>query len=125
MVIRKWTAYRSDREVQRRLFMQVTLPIAMVGALLLAIGLFGAWRVHRLHKRSTDIVAENVAGIRRAEQLRAIIQQSNYRLKRFSSTGDERHLDEINRLIREAHQRQREMTPVSQTAEASPLKPAH
>ncbi|TVS19307.1 MAG: histidine kinase [Planctomycetaceae bacterium] len=107
--------------MQRRLFMQVTLPIAMVGALLLAIGLYGAWRVHRLHKRSTDIVAENVAGIRRAEQLRAIIQQSNYRLKRFSSTGDERHLDEINRLIREAHQRQRQMTPVSQTAEASPL----
>jgi two-component system, NtrC family, sensor histidine kinase HydH len=101
--------------------MQVTLPIAMVGALLLTIGLYGAWRVHRLHKRGTDIVAENVAGIRCAEQLRAIIQQASYRLKRFSNTGDERHLDEINRLIQEANRRQRQMTPVSRTAEASPL----
>ncbi len=101
--------------------MQVTLPIAMVGALLLAIGLYGAWRVHRLHQRSADIVAENVAGIRRAEQLRATIQQASYRLKRFSSTGDERHLEEIDRLTREADLRQRQMTPLSQTAEASPL----
>jgi len=99
VVTRKWTARPSGSGVRRRLFVQVTLPIAGVGALLLAIGLYGAWRVHRLHKRGADIVEENVAGIRDAEQLRAAIQELRHRLKRFASTGDERHLEEISRRL--------------------------
>ncbi len=101
MVTKQCTSEVSGNRVRRRLFLHVTLPIAGVGALLLAIGIYGAWRVHRLHKRGADIVAKNVAGIRKAEQLRAEIREFRSRLKRFASTEDERHLEYIFRSLPE------------------------
>lgn len=102
MVTRDWTAKPSGSRIPHPLFVHVTLPIVGVGILLLAIGLYGAWRVHRLHQRGVNIVAGNVADIREAEQLQAAVREVRYRLKRFGSTGDERHLEEIARLLPEA-----------------------
>jgi two-component system, NtrC family, sensor histidine kinase HydH len=121
VVTRKWTARPSGRGVRRRLFVQVTLPIAGVGALLLAIGVYGAWRVHRLHKRGADIVAENVTGIRNAEQLHAAIQELRHRLKRFASIGDERHLEEISRLLPKVREQHGQIHPRSPNAAAARL----
>ncbi len=121
MVSREWPAKPSPRGVRRRLFVQVTLPIAGVGAFLLAIGVYGAWRVHRLHKRGADIVAENVTGIRNAEQLSAAIQELRYRLKRFANTGDERHLEEVSRLLPEVQQQHEQVDHRSSSTDAARL----
>jgi len=120
-VTKECTTKRSGSGVRRRLFVQVTLPLAAVGALLLAIGFYGAWRVHRLHKRGADIVAENVAGIRTAEQLRTTIHEFHYRLKRFSNTGDPRHLQEIARSLPDVQRQRRRMDPRGQGGEVTPL----
>ncbi len=90
-----------ERRVARRLFMRMTLPIVAVGVLLLASGIYSAWRVHRLHKRGTDILGENIASIRKAEGIQSAVRELRYRLKRFLSTGDERQLEEIARLLPE------------------------
>lgn len=81
---------------------RMTLPIVAVGALLLAAGTYGAWRVHRLGKRGTDIVSENVASMRAAEEFETATREIRYRFKRFLSTENDRHLDHIVRLLPEA-----------------------
>jgi signal transduction histidine kinase len=80
----------------------MTLPIVVGGALLLAAGSYGAWRVHRLGQRGTDIVSENVASMRAAEKFETVIREIRYRLKRYLSTENDRHLDHIAGLLPEA-----------------------
>lgn len=90
-----------ERRVSRRLFMRMTLPIVGVGVLLLASGVYGAWRVHRLQQRGTEILGGNIAGIRKAEELQSAAREFRYRLKRFLSTGDDRHLERITAALPE------------------------
>ncbi|SRR6056297_352157 len=92
-----WTL--SGRALHGQLLRQATLPVITVGVLLLVAGVFGAWRVHRLYKRGSDILSENVASIRAAEELETLMLESRYRLKRYLNTGNERHLEEIAVLL--------------------------
>ncbi len=79
----------------------MTIPIAAVGVLLLAMGVYGAWRVHRLHQRGTDILAENVSSIRSAEGVDVVVREMRYRLKRYLSTENPRHLTAYAELLPE------------------------
>jgi len=99
MVAKNWTDERPDKAVYNRLLRRSMFPVIAVGIFFLAVGVYGAWRVHRLHQRSSDILSENVSSIRAAEELEAVVHEMRYRLKRFLSTGNERHLDEIAKLI--------------------------
>jgi len=99
MLTKNWTVERSDKAIYRRLLRRTMIPMITMGILFLAIGIFGAWRVHRLHQRSSDILSENVFSIRTAEELEGVVHELRYRLKRFLSTGNQRHLEEIALLI--------------------------
>lgn len=99
MLTKNWTVERSDKAIYRRLLRRTMIPIVIMGILFLAIGILGAWRVHRLDQRSSDILSENVSSIRTAEDLEGVVHEVRYRLKRFLSTGNDRHLEEISLLI--------------------------
>lgn len=92
---KNWTPQSLDRTVNRRLFWQMTLPMIAAGILLLTAGGYGAWRVHRLHKRGSDILVENVASIRAAEELETEVREVQHRLKRYLSTANGRHLEHL------------------------------
>lgn len=87
------------RRVGDRLFSRTALPIFAVGAVVLAAGVYGAWRVHRLHKRGSEMLSENVASIRSAEQLEVITREIRHRFKRHLSSGNDRHMDDVMELL--------------------------
>ena len=99
MLTKKWTRNQPERDMDLRLLRQTTLPVIAVGILLLAAGIIGAWQVHRLHKKGSDILSENVSSIRAAEELETVALEIRYRLKRFMVTQNERHLDEISSQV--------------------------
>lgn len=99
MLNRIWTAIVRTLRPSRRLFSRTALPVFAVGAILLAAGVYGAWRVHRLHKRGSEILSDNVASIRAAEELEKIARELRYRLKRHVSSGGERHLEHIEQML--------------------------
>lgn len=112
---RKWTARASGGQVTGRVWWRMTLPIVCVGILLLTAGVYGAWRVHRLGKRGTDILSDNVASMRAAEEFETVTREVRYRLKRFLSTEDSRHLDHIAALLPEAEHWLREAGRLGKT----------
>jgi signal transduction histidine kinase len=85
--------------IRNRFFSRTALPIFAVGAVLLAAGIYGAWRVNRLHKRGNDMLSDNVASIRTAERLETITREIRHRLKRHLSSGNDRHLEDIEDLL--------------------------
>ncbi len=78
---------------------RTTLPVIAVGVLLLGAGVLSAWGVHGLHRRSSDILSQNVSSIRAAEEFETVAHELRYRLKRFLGTGNQRHLEEISGLL--------------------------
>jgi two-component system, NtrC family, sensor histidine kinase HydH len=80
------------------LLLKVGLPIIIVSSVLLAVGIVGAWHVHRLHKNSAEVLAVNVANIRAAEELEIVIRETRHRLYRFLATGNRTHLDDVPAL---------------------------
>ena len=99
MVSKTCAAESAYGRISGRLLLRMSVPIAAVGALLLAAGTFGAWRVYRLQQRGSDILSGNVASIRTAEELQSTVQEAHYRLKRFASTGNSRHLLSLSHLL--------------------------
>lgn len=99
MLTKNWTVERSDKAIYRRLLRRTMFPMLTMGILFLAIGIFGAWRVHRLHQRGSDILSENVSSIRAAEELEGVVHELRYRMKRYLSTRSQRHLEETALLI--------------------------
>lgn len=83
----------------QRPFMRAAIPLVAIGALLLGAGTYGAWRVHRLHKRGTDILSENVASIRAAEEFETVMQETRLRIKRYLETHDARQLSQLDDLL--------------------------
>jgi two-component system, NtrC family, sensor histidine kinase HydH len=102
MVASIWTDGSNQPRISGRLLRRMTLPIVAVGVLLLAAGVFGAWRVHRLHQRGSAILSENVVGIRAAEELEAIARELQYRLKRHLITDEDRYLHQAAQLQEQA-----------------------
>ncbi len=110
-----------ERRVARRLFRRMTLPIVAVGVLLLASGVYGAWRVHRLQRRGTEILGGNIAGIRKAEGLQSAAREFRYRLKRFLSSGDDSQLERIADALPEFRQMLTDVQLLEETTRGSQL----
>lgn len=99
MLTKTCTDLLSARRVSGRLLTRTALPIFAVGAILLAAGIYGAWRVHRLHKRGSDILSDNVASIRAAEELETVARELRYRVKQHLSSGHRRHVEQVQELL--------------------------
>lgn len=82
-----------------RLFSRTALPIFAAGAILLAAGVYGASRVHRLHQRGTEMLSGNVASIVVAKEFETVAVGMQHRLKRYLSSGDDRHLEHVWELM--------------------------
>src|SRR5437879_473353 len=81
-----------------RVSLRVAAAIAVTCALLLVTGIVAAWYVHRLEKTTSDLLADDVQGIRAAEELVIGIRDLRYQLNRFLASGDRKSLDDV-RLI--------------------------
>lgn len=95
MMARMCTRRTAENRVQGQVFTWISLPVVVIGILLLAIGTYGAWRVYGLQKRGSDIVSVNVASIRATEELETVVREVRYRLKRLLETGEPYQLERI------------------------------
>lgn len=84
-------------------------PLLAVGTLALLAGMFSASQIHSIRQRGNRIVSENIASIRAAESAEATIMELRYRLKRYLSNKNERHLVEIEKLLPDLHRLQLEI----------------
>jgi two-component system sensor histidine kinase HydH len=87
--------------VDSRLLLRLVLPSAGLGLLLLAVGLLGAWYVHRMHREVSAVLELNVASVRAAEELEISVRQVQTEFHHFLLTDDARHLAAIPRLTDE------------------------
>jgi signal transduction histidine kinase len=71
---------------------RITIPIAAVSLLLLVVGASGAWYVHTLQRRSSQILTVNVASIIAAEELELQLREIRFELHQFLITQDPAHL---------------------------------
>lgn len=85
------------RRPRRRLTVQIVLPVAVVSLLLLSVGVGGAWYVHSLQRRSSELLSQEVAGIRAAEELIVSLTDTRHVLNRYLIGGaqDLSELDEV------------------------------
>lgn len=67
---------------------RVLAPTAMIAALLLAVGIGGAWYVYRLHARIAGVLRYNTASIRAAEELILIFRDCRLRWTQAKHDGD-------------------------------------
>lgn len=74
---------------------RMTAPVVGVSILLLAVGVITAWYVQRLHRKASDILTDNVAGIWAAAKLEIGMREARTRVARYRITADRAHLDQI------------------------------
>jgi signal transduction histidine kinase len=74
--------------MNRRLLRQLTIPVVPISALLLAAGVWAAWRVQYLQERVSREVQENVSAMRAAEELEILVREFRTRLEHFRTSGD-------------------------------------
>ncbi len=65
---------------------------AVTGLALLCLGFSGAWHVLQLQKRNSEILSNNVASIRAAEELELIVREMRSELDRYLLTEDRKYL---------------------------------
>lgn len=121
MLTKTCTDLLSARPVSGRLLARTALPMFLAGAVLLAAGIYGAWRVHRLHKRGSDILSDNVASIRSAEELETVAREIRYQVKQHLGSGDERHVEQIQQLIPQGEGLLEEVDSLSKSAREQQL----
>lgn len=97
------------------------LPLIAIGAVLLGLGTYGAWRVHRLHQRSTDILSENVTSIRSAEEFGTIMREVRLRIKRYLETHDAQQLARIDHLLAAGQEKLRDSLELSSSQQEKQL----
>ncbi|MEX1223063.1 MAG: HAMP domain-containing sensor histidine kinase [Pirellulales bacterium] len=105
----------------QRPFIRAAIPLVAIGAVLLAAGTYGAWRVHRLHKRGTDILSENVASIRAAEEFETVMQETRLRIKRYLESHDARQLSQLDQLLASGEQSLHESHALSASVQEKQL----
>lgn len=113
---RFWTAERSESRLSRWLLLKITVPITFVGALLIAVGGYAAWRVHRLHARGADILSVNVASIRAAEDFETAVNEIRFRLRQFRASENPRHFARAAELLSGCEARLSELRRLAVTA---------
>jgi signal transduction histidine kinase len=64
--------------MNRRLLILVTAPSVMIGLLLLAVCLVGAWYVNRLHNNLSSILLQHVSSLQAAQHLETNVRQLRY-----------------------------------------------
>jgi signal transduction histidine kinase len=79
--------------MNRRLLRHLTMPVAPISVLLLAVGVWAAWRVQHLQERVSREVRENVSAMRAAEELEILVREFRTRLEHFRISGDRRHVE--------------------------------
>jgi signal transduction histidine kinase len=75
-----------------RLLNRLTLFAALIGLLLLAIGVSGGWYVLRLQRANSRLLEVNVSSIRAAEEIEILVRKMQHELDRFVLTQDHEHL---------------------------------
>jgi signal transduction histidine kinase len=96
-----------------RLLTRMTAPVVAVSLLLLACASGAAWYVHRIQKRSSDLLASNVASILAARELEIGTREVRYQLDSYLITGEPKHLEAIPAL---QHSTDRSLEEVMRTA---------
>lgn len=71
---------------------KITIPSAVIGLMLLILGVSGGWYVLRLQRLNSRILDVNVSSIRAAEELEMVVQEMRHELDRFLLTDDHGHL---------------------------------
>jgi signal transduction histidine kinase len=95
--------------MSNRLVTRISAPFIMVTVALSAVGVLGAWYVHWLHRRSSAILALNVARVRTAREIELGLRDIQTQMLQFLLTGETRQLEaavaphraEIGRLLQE------------------------
>lgn len=82
-----------------RLLFRTMGPLFAISVIALLAGMFAASQIQSIRQRGSRIVSENIASIRAAESMEATVMEVRYRLKRYLSNENERHLDEIQTLL--------------------------
>jgi signal transduction histidine kinase len=88
---------------------KITVPMAAIGLVLLAVGVSGAWYVLRLQRLNSAILDQNVASIRAAEEMEIVVREMRHELDRFLFTHDR------ERLVRALEMEQNVMAWLEQT----------
>src|ERR1700738_4927930 len=83
----KWS-----KQMNRRLLRHFTTSVAPISVLLLAVGVWAAWRVQHLQERVSREVRENVSAMRAAEELEILLREFRTRLEHFKLSGEQHHL---------------------------------
>jgi two-component system, NtrC family, sensor histidine kinase HydH len=65
--------------MNRRLLVQVTAPTVVIGSLLFAVCLLGAWLTLRLQRNLTTLLSQEVATLRAAQELESSVRQLRLR----------------------------------------------
>jgi signal transduction histidine kinase len=81
--------------MNRRLLRQLTIPVVPISVLLLAVGVWAAWRVQHLQERVSREVRENVSAMRAAEELEILVREFRTRLEHFRISGNRRDVEAI------------------------------
>ncbi|HEX8204048.1 MAG TPA: histidine kinase, partial [Isosphaeraceae bacterium] len=77
------------------MMVRLAAPVVAVSLLLLAVGVIGAWSVHRLQRDVTALMTQDVASVRAAEELVITLRQIETLLDQFLLTGAPGHLAAI------------------------------
>ena len=71
---------------------RIIVPTAVIGSVLLILGVSGGWYVLRLQRLNSQILDVNVSSIRAAEEMEMVAQEMRHELDRFLLTDDRGHL---------------------------------
>jgi signal transduction histidine kinase len=80
---------------------RLTTTIVAISILLLVVGVGGAWYVHSLQQRTSDLLSQHVSNMRAAEELEIGLREVRTQLNLFLRDGDYTHLDAITKLREE------------------------
>jgi signal transduction histidine kinase len=79
--------------MNRRLLRHLTIPVVPISVLLLAVGIWAAWRVQHLQERISREVRENASAMRAAEELEILVREFRTRLEHYRVSGDRHQLE--------------------------------
>jgi two-component system sensor histidine kinase HydH len=84
--------------VDRRIVSRLLAPLAAVSLLLLVTAAGSAWYARSTQRRVSEMLANNVASVRAAQELENRVRDVDTRLDRYVITGDRAHLEAIGPL---------------------------
>lgn len=79
--------------MERRLFLQVTAPTALIGLLLFAVCLVSAWSVNHLQSRLSSILASNVTSLEAAQDLEVTLRKLRFHCYRYLLESERARVD--------------------------------